>query len=222
MTIIQKAITLLLSSITFVSCASSKITSSWISPDSGTLLYGKVAVLAITSDIEPGFRLKMEQHMAKDLAALGYAAFAVSEAYGEERFRGKGQSAIIDALRACGADAVITIVLLSKDTSKYFTEMKTPVMPGGEYHGRFWPYYDRLTDRIFAPGYYLEATNYYWESNVYELAEGKLICSLKTASFDPSNVTALAHEYGKMIVGRLSQFAILARVTPATAKEQPR
>lgn len=192
-----------------ISCSSSKISSTWISPDARTMAYGKVAVLAIVKNEDTVLREKMETHMTGDLKKLGYSAFSTLKAYGSGAFRSLPETEVVQRLKASGADAVITIVLLDKQKEKYYTTLSPSPVPGNPQESRFWNYYTSLSDKVFTSGYYGEATRYFWESRVYDIRANRLVCSLKTSSFEPASASAMGHEYGKLIVGRLAGYAIL-------------
>ena len=66
--------------------------------------------------------------------------------------------------------------------------------------------------RIYSPGYYVTATKYFWESNLYEVESQELVYSIQTQSFDPASIGSLANEYGKMIVGNILKNDILAPI----------
>ena len=56
-----------------------------------------------------------------------------------------------------------------------------------------------MNSRVYQPGYYVNDTRYFWESNLYELKTGQLLYSIQTQSFDPSSTESMAHEYGEKI-----------------------
>ena len=203
-------------------CSSSRINSAWISPEARTMSYGKVAVLAIAKNEDSVLREKMEAHMVGDLKRMGYSAYSTMQAYGSGAFTTVSELKAVLMLKASGADAVITIVLLDKQKEKYYTTLQpAPDQPVRQQEGsRFWSYYSSLSDRVFTSGYYGEATRYFWESRLYDIRENKLLCSLRTSTFEPASASAMGHEYGKLIVGRLAKYVILIPAQdPSAASE---
>ena len=79
-------------------------------------------------------------------------------------------------------------------------------------------YYSRtLYGRIYSPGYYTTNTRYFWESNLYDLSDGKLIYSAQSQSFEPSTSERLGKEYGKLIVDDiLGKGVVIVSSTPST------
>ena len=72
-------------------------------------------------------------------------------------------------------------------------------------------YWYEMYQRVFEPGYYVTNTSYFWESNFYNLKSAQLIYSVQTKSFNPDDVAALAHEYGKMIVKDMVKQKVLSQ-----------
>jgi hypothetical protein len=65
--------------------------------------------------------------------------------------------------------------------------------------------------RIYEPGYYTEQTNYFWESNFYDLTTKELQYSVQTRSFDSKSAESLGHEYGKLIVDDMVKHNLLVK-----------
>ena len=57
-----------------------------------------------------------------------------------------------------------------------------------------------MYERVLTPGYYVRTTNYYWESNLFEITADELVYSVQTKSFDPYTTDQLAHENGLLII----------------------
>ena len=106
----------------------------------------------------------------------------------------------LDKLQNSGFDAVITIVLLDKQKERYYVPGRLNYSPYAGYYHHFWGYYTTIYDRVYAHGYYVTNTKYFWESNLFDVASKELIYSVQTESFDPASSESLAHEYGKLIV----------------------
>ena len=54
-------------------------------------------------------------------------------------------------------------------------------------------------------------TKYFWESNLYDMSNQKLVYSVQTKSFDPATSESMAHEYGRMIVKNMVKQQVLAK-----------
>jgi hypothetical protein len=195
----------------FSSCSSLKVTHTWLAPAAQPKAYKKIMVVGLIKDKDRQLREKMENHLVGDLTDLGYHAVASLAVFGPRSFEGMQEEAVIAMLESSGADAVITIVLLDKEKEKKYVPSMVTRSPYGIYQRRFRRYYSTMNERIYEPGYYSEQTNYFWESNLYNLPEGELLYSMQTKSFDAASAQSQAHAYGKLIVKDLQQRGLLKK-----------
>jgi len=188
------------------SCSGSKVTNAWKAKDATSGAYNKIMVVGIIKDSDHALQYKLEHHMVGDLAALGYGAVSAFELYGPKYFEGLKEEEAINKIKSTGVDAVITIVLLDKSKELSYVPGRTVY---AHYYGKFWGYYNTMYGRIYEPGYYQENTKYFFESNLYDMNDNKLVYSIQTQSFAPSSTEALGHEYGKLIVKAMVKDAVL-------------
>jgi hypothetical protein len=181
-----------------VGCSSSNITSTWKSPSALELQTGKILVIGLIKESDKSLQRRMENHLADDLCNLGYDAVPSMDLYGPKTFEGQEEKTVINELKEKAFDAVLTIVLLNKQKHHALSSMND--LSGKYRYGDFYPYYIAIYNKIYEDGYNITDTYYYWQSNLYSLKDQKLIYSVQTQSFNPSNTAILAHEYGKMIV----------------------
>jgi hypothetical protein len=193
-------------------CAASKITYSWkaptIVPDS-TQMYNKIMVVGLIKDNDKTVREKMENHLVGDLAERGYNAVSSLKEYGPKAFENMKEEEVMNQLKSSGINAIITIVLLDKERERYYMPARINYSPYVMYQSNFYGYYNTLLNRIYAPGYYMVDTKYFWESNFYDLQTKALIYSAQSKSFNPASTEALAHEYGKLIVKNMTAKGII-------------
>jgi hypothetical protein len=104
---------------------------------------------------------------------------------------------------------VLTIVLLDKSKEKFYVPGRVYYTPYNIYHRRFWGYYSTIYERVYERGYYSESTNYFWESNFYDMKSKELIYSVQTKSFNPGDAETLGHEYGKLICNDMLKNGII-------------
>ena len=210
---------LLVAGIMFLSCNSSKITSSWISPDAPQGKFKKVLVLGLLREKEQALRKKMEEHIVGDLRNLGYDAICSCEEYSEKAFDSLKEEQALQKLSGSGIEAVLTIVLLDKTKERYYVPGRVNYTPYHIYYREWWGYYSTMYDRIYEQGYYAEDTKYFWESNLYDLTTKGLLYSVQTQSFDPSSAESMSHEYGKLIVNDMVRKGVLSsQNTPASVR----
>jgi len=190
-------------------CYSSVITSSWHAENSNKKNIKKVLVLAIDNSKDRSIRVKLENHLLNDLIKRGIEASSSIDKYGPLFLSGLQESEAINKIKDQGFDAVLTVVLLNKEKEKHYIPSKITYTPYSMYYSRFWGYYSTVYERVYEPGYYTENTNYFWESNLFDLSDKSLIYSAQTKSFDPNNLETLADEYGKIISNDLFKKGIL-------------
>lgn len=196
----------------FTACSSgTRITSSWRSPDapSSAAAFKKVMVVAVLSDQNRGLQQAMETQLVNELLSKGIAAASSYQTYGPGSFKNENQAK--RQLRNSGADAIMTIVLLDKTKEKNYVPGNVTYEPWGwgPYYGHFWGYYRYYYGRIYTPGYYTTNTSYFWESNLYDLRNDKLIYSVQTESFDPSSAISLSKDYSHKIVDNMMKQGVL-------------
>jgi hypothetical protein len=190
-------------------CTSSLLTSSWVAPNSGNLSLKSVVVVAIIPDDDHLMRAKMEKHLTADLRNMGISAISSYESFGPKFIDNTNESEVTAMLRGKNTEAVLTVVLLSKEKEKYYVPGRVYYSPYYIRHRRFWGYYSTIYERVYEPGYYIDKTNFFWESNLFLTSTNDLLYSSQTRSFDPSNIESMAHEYGKMICNDLNEKGIL-------------
>lgn len=195
----------------FMSCSTTKITSTWKAGNIVPKHYNKILVLGLIRDADRSLQEKMETHLVNDLKEMGYNAVSSLNEYGPKAFAGMEEAAAVSKLKQSGIDAVITIVLLDKQKEKHYIPGHTFYSPYGYYYNRFWGYFGTLNRRIDEPGYYVTDTRYFWESNFYDMEQQTLVYSIQTRSFDPASSESLGHEYGQLIIGDMVKHHVLLK-----------
>ena len=214
----MKKITVLLTLVMLVisSCTTSRITSSWKSPTVHSQFYKKILVLGLINEPDRTVRENMEQHVMTELRALGYDAVCSCEEFNPKTFENLTEQQSLDKLGNSGVDGVLTIVLLDKQKEKSYVPGKMYFTPYVQYQNRFYGYYRTMYTRVYDPGYYVENTKYFWESNFYSLEGKDLVYSAQSQTFNPTDAHSLGEDYAKIIVKDLVKNSILA---PASQRQ---
>lgn len=192
------------------SCRSTRITSSWHATDIHAGPYKKILVLAL-SQPDNDLKEKMEQHLVDDLKLHGIEAVSAYQEYGPKEFEGMDEKTAITKMQNTGVDAIITIVLLDKSKERDYVSGHVIYTPYVVYYNRFWNYYNTIYGRVYSPGYYVTNTEYFWESNLYDVASRQLIYSVQTKSFNPDNSESLAHQYGLLIINNMIKEKVIGQ-----------
>lgn len=195
----------------FTGCNSSRITSSWKAQNTVAMQYNKIMVLGLIRDADRSLQENLENHLIGDLKDKGYNAVSSFQEYGPKAFDNMDEPAAISKLKNSGIDAVITIVLLDKKKESKYVPGSVYYSPYGYYQNRFWGYRTTLYHRVYEPGYYVTDTKYFWESNIYDMSDQKLVYSVQTESFEPSSTESMAHDYGRIIVNDMIKKGVIKK-----------
>jgi hypothetical protein len=197
-------------SLLFISCSSSvRITNSWKSENIPQTSYQKIMVVGMLPETERNLREEMENHLVVDLQRHGYNAISSFRELGPKAFENQTEQEVLDKIKDYGVDAVLTIGLLDKQRERYYVPGRIYYSPYIVYQRHFWGYYTTIYHRIYTPGYYINNTKYFWESNFYDMNNRNLLYSAQTESFDPASAATLSHEYGQLIVNDMAKRGIL-------------
>jgi hypothetical protein len=210
---IKMIIQALLSVTLLVSCSSTKINSSWKAANAETKPYYNVMVWGLMIEKDSSLRKQMEAHLVNDLASNGYHAVSSMDVYKANAHKKLTANEILDEFKSTGIDAVITIALLNKEKDeKYYPGGFNTDLSGNS--GDLNNYYSGIYKTVFTPGYYISTTSYFWESNLFEVKDQKMIYSARTRSFDPANTETLAHENGLRIIKDLIKKKVIQEAAP--------
>jgi uncharacterized protein (DUF608 family) len=208
---------LTLSILLITSCYSTQVTSTWKAKKINTSKFNNILVLGLLRDEDRSLQSNIETRLANELNEVGYHAMSSYTEYGPKAFNKLSEENAINKIRSKKIDAVLTVVLLDKNKEKKYVPGETYYAPYGYYYDNFWGYSTVLYDRVYDPGYYVTNTNYFWESNLYDMSTKKLVYSVRTQSFDPANSVSLANEYGKIIVKNLLKEKVLTKRSNSVA-----
>ena len=100
-------------------CSSTKVTSSWKSPDVtfANLSMKKIMVAALLPDRNRDLQKSMEKQLVDELKSKGIEAVSAYEMYGPKYFP-QDEHKAINKLQESGVDGFLTIVLLDKNKEK--------------------------------------------------------------------------------------------------------
>jgi len=183
------------------SCATdSKITSSWKSKKR-TKLYHDVVVLALTQDINAKELVENDLTTAlqKKNVVVKPSLDVLPQAFSKET--SKDQT--LKKIRATGADAILTVSLINKETQRRFVPGSPGFAPG------FWGYYSYWSPTVYSPGYYTEDRVYYIETNLYDAASDELIWSAQSETYNPASLTGFSKELATLLANKLEKDNII-------------
>lgn len=204
-------IALIISGFLLSSCSNTMVVSSWKADKVPSSNYKNIIVLGIINQKDRSLRIELENSMVKQLRNLGYNAVSAMDKFGPKAFNKVNEDSIASELVNSGFNAVITTSLLDKSKEHSYNPGNVRYQPMGIYYNRFGRYYTTIYDRVYTPGYYTTQTNFFLETNLYDLSTKELVYSVQGKSFDPSSASALSIDYSKAIVKDMKSKGILTK-----------
>jgi hypothetical protein len=193
------------------SCTSTQVVSSYKDESAPAKQYKKILVLGLFQQKERSVKQETEKELADRLTGLGYTAITAMDEYGPKAFEKIAEDQITEKVKADGYDAVITTAVLDTKKEERYQPGNVRYQPVGVYYNRFGRYYSTVYNKIYDPGYYTESTNYFLETNMYDVKSGNLVYSVQTKAFDPSSTKNMAGDNSKTIVKDMTEKGILIK-----------
>lgn len=166
-------------------CApSTSITQSWKDPASTNIKFNRIVAVCMCKD--GALRRSVEDEMAKRIqnSVASYTILPEGEVRDPERARQLFQQ------RGFDGAVVARLVGVGKETSyapgaAYSVPASYgPMWGGGGYWGYGW-------GTVYSPGYLVEDKVVTMDTNVYSLAEGKLVWASRSATYNPESIPRL-------------------------------
>jgi hypothetical protein len=191
-------------------CSSTNVLNSWKDKEvvEQTTLK-KVMVLAMLPEKQRVLRQEMETEMVEDLQKRGFTAVSSLQEYGPKSFIGMNEKQVMQQLDKSKIDGIITIGLQDTETSEHYTPGTVRYEPYAVRYNRFYRTYQTFYERVYTPGRTDQQTNYFFETNLYQLNSNKLLYSAQSKSFDPSSASQIAKEVSKAVVKDMEKNNIL-------------
>ena len=195
---------LLLSSIVWGCGPTQKITGSWASPDATVNgPYDKVFVVVLSPNSTANYDI--EAQMANTLISRGFKVLRSTDIF-PPKFsitQDLTREKLTEAISKRGCDAVLMLSLLdSKEVESYNPgTVYAPVNYG--YYGSYYGYYNHYYPQVYSPGYYSVDKTYYLETNLYDLADDKLLWSVQSEAKNPKDLHSWFKAYANMLISHL-------------------
>lgn len=159
-------------------CSSTQITSAWKDPDLARLPFRKVLVVFQHSDAE--LRMRLERSMAAEIpnSVPAHAIFSDAEVRDTE--------AVKRRVRAEGFDSAVIMRIVGVDREVSYVPGRLYAVPGF-YHG-FYGYWGYGWRTVYDPGYMRSDRVVTISTNVYGVAEDKLVWASQSETFNPSSL----------------------------------
>ncbi|WP_419700931.1 hypothetical protein [Mucilaginibacter sp. NFX135] len=201
MKIKEQAIFLLLAGLLTACGTTTMITGSWRKDNATANGYQNIFVAAMTSNIpvKQAVENGLEQQLREKGLTIEKSVDVFPPSFSTQT--GAKRELVLSKIQKTGADGILTIALLRKETESRYIPGGAYYNPGlrfGYYH-RFWNYYSNWSPYIYAPGYYDQQKVYYLETNLYDAKTEELIWAAQSKTYDPTNLDSFLKGYIKAI-----------------------
>jgi hypothetical protein len=180
-------------------CASTRFTTVWRDPAAGAMPFEKVFVVAVMPE-EPVKR-SAEDLLVRQLAPTGatpeYAVISPQEARDRRRAEAR--------VKELGFDAALVMRLARVDHAWGYHPAHWPP----PYYS-FWGYYDYAYPLAYEPAYIVVDTVVQFETNLYRVADGKLVWSGLSETFNPGSASELVGEVAAAVGRELREQGLIA------------
>jgi hypothetical protein len=191
--------------LTLAAGTSTKITSSWKTPDARLDTSKKMIVIALVPPRDRNLRILMENELVSELQKEGVNAVSAFAKYGPDDVQAKeDEKTALKRFRNSDADQVLTIAMVDKSKSRGY-------VPGYPYYGGYWPYYRGWYGGMYSPGYYTLNVRYEWETNLYDLGQKKLIYNAQSEAIDPPTAYKQATQFARGIIRDMQRQQLFAK-----------
>lgn len=202
-----KILITLLSIVTLSGCIPSNLMRTWSTTDEYDKKFTKIMVMGLVNDVT--FRSDIEAEVVTAARNTNLQANKGINMFPPEL--GKPFDDIENVksrLRASGFDGVLTVALIDIKEERYIDpELNYEPLV---YYDRFRNYYYRTYDLVYRPGYFSVNSQYFIETNFYELKGGKLVWSGRSRVLEATEVNNFIPTYGRALFKELKLEGIIA------------
>ncbi|MEQ8237996.1 MAG: hypothetical protein RIA69_02230 [Cyclobacteriaceae bacterium] len=190
--------------------SSTSITAQWTDEAAQAKTYDHIVVAPYIAG--SGVKSAMEKELAGSLAArdvkVGLGSDFLPLDYTDKT---EDKEEILESVKLSGADAILTVSLVDKESETRYIPSTYPYSPSSRYayYGSFWGYYDYWYPKVYGPGYYDTEQLYYLETNVFDAETENLIWSTQTETSDPITIESFTDDFSKKIVKELKDDGII-------------
>ena len=184
--------------------ASTKLVMSWKNPGYTNPKFHRMLVLGMSDKTE--IRANFEDALSSKIARPGIETIPGNQIL----LRPEGSTVNLDYIktqvRSNHVDAVIVSRLVKVDKNIKYVPGQTYYLPY-PYYGTFYGYYGAIYQQVYTPGYLREEKKVRIETNLYSTtgAEGELVWTAISDTFDPSSATKAIDGVVKLVVKELEK-----------------
>jgi hypothetical protein len=176
-------------------CAATRITSVWQDPDFRNVPFRKV--LVVFQHADPGLRRILEDEMARDIpnAVPAYQVFRDEELRDLPRVKSR--------VKELGFDSSVVMRVVGVERQQTYVPPHTYMVPG--YYRDFWGYWGYGWATVYEPGYLRNDRVVRIQTNVYGVADDKLVWASESETFNPASLRGAVAEVVKVTSRRAAE-----------------
>lgn len=174
-----------------VACASTNITSTWRDPAIGPVQFRKVVGIALSADSTLR-RIAEDEFVRAVGPSLGIAGYAVVP---DEDLQDRDR--VRERVEAAGVDGAVVFRLTAVEVTERWVPPTT--------YGNAWGYWGSAAPMVFEPGYMTTDRTVVIETNVYNVADARLVWSARSETFNPRNSRTLVDDVVRVVVAKLRE-----------------
>lgn len=156
----------------------------------------------------------VEKEVASSLDKRKVKATLSSDSLGGESQQAEAYRAHVEAaVKESGADGVMVVSLLKVEERDEYVPPQVDYLPmtSAPLYLGYGPYVGYSYSAVYQPGYYQNATDYYLQTQLYNVANQKPVWQAQSRSMNPYSLDAGAAGYAKSVVGQLDRDGALKR-----------
>ena len=188
-------------------CGGPKLINAWQDPSFKSLPFDDVLVMGVGNN--PSRVRVFEQAFTEHLQAQGIRAQPSYELFTPEEQASKED--IEAAIKSRKIDAIIITRVLGVDRKSTYTPGYTMATPGSMYYRDYYGLYTYSYGFYHSPGYTTTYDVVQLETNIYDVASGKLVWTGLTETVDPNDIEKEATELAKIVLRELTVRGLVAK-----------
>jgi hypothetical protein len=203
---------LLVSVILFSCSGSTRITGSWVNPETQPVTqdYRNIFIATMTKNVLA--RTQTENALSAELTRYNKHALKSIDTFTPSFLETlPSREELLQLIQKAGAEAILTTSLLRTQSETRYVRNSVryaPVPAYGWYRG-FYAYYAHWYPMVYDPGYYVTDKTYFVETNLYDARTEKLLWSAQTQTVNPGSLERFLREYPARIITRMMKDGVL-------------
>lgn len=201
----------ILSSILYSCGSMTYITDTWEKQGFSGKKFTKLVVLAVAKDNMVGRRM-IEDATVGELKANGINAVVSYDllAYGDFDKDNDGkvddqkeaEESIKTKMKDVNADGVLVLKLKDVKSEQKYVAGSPSYIPSN-YYAPYYNYYFMSYNMVYSPGYYVNNTDVYIESSIYDLQKNEMVYSLLSETANPTSLRDFTKSFSRSLAKTL-------------------